>query len=450
MNLNLLLKNIADSLASIKLQRLQLMVRALKLINHITNTNMKRKIFLISIYVLTVISPLFATDDINWGQKGYFGGGAISGTTSFTVNNYAYVCLGKTGTIVSQYKRTTYRYDPLYDVWKRMADLPTNAQARSYAAGFSINGKGYIFGGDYESLVHYYYPIDVWEYNPSTNLWYQRADFPRPGGISSGIGFSIGSYGYAGLGFEGYNNIDDSYGEKNDFYRFDPSKNNWVRLSDFPGAPRQDAVGFSMNDRGYVGLGYSYDSSTGYTYYNDFWEYNPEDDSWTRLPDFPGQGRQSPIGYGINACCYVGLGKINDFYKYDTSTKEWTSLNYLPGSARYAPISFSINSNIYYGCGSDLPADLWEYPVLDATGIKLASSGSCVIYPNPAKTTIYFKGINDKTYVYLYDINGDLILTKKIAKDDYLNISQLSNGIYILKVKDNSSLKQFKLIKNDR
>jgi len=34
------------------------------------------------------------------------------------------------------------------------------------------------------------------------------------------------------------------------FISFNPKTNKWTRLNDFPGAPREDAVGFSMNGKG--------------------------------------------------------------------------------------------------------------------------------------------------------------------------------------------------------
>ena len=51
--------------------------------------------------------------------------------------------------------------------------------------------------GDIGAANEYF--ADFWEYDPSTNVWTQKADFG--GGARSGaVGFSIGSKGYIGTG----------------------------------------------------------------------------------------------------------------------------------------------------------------------------------------------------------------------------------------------------------
>jgi len=59
--------------------------------------------------------------------------------------------------------------------------------------------------------------------------------------------FSIGNKGYIGTGY------DPSY--KNDFWEYDPTANNWTRKADFLGSARQLAVGFSIGNKGYIGTG---------------------------------------------------------------------------------------------------------------------------------------------------------------------------------------------------
>jgi len=54
-----------------------------------------------------------------------------------------------------------------------------------------------------------------------------------------------------------------------DFYEFDSSANKWTRKADFSGSARENAVGFSVNGKGYIGIGYE----SGYL--KDFFEYFP-------------------------------------------------------------------------------------------------------------------------------------------------------------------------------
>jgi len=45
--------------------------------------------------------------------------------------------------------------------------------------------------------------------------------------------------------------------------------NTWTQKTDFGGTVRQGAVGFSIGSKGYIGTGYD----GNYSYYKDFWEY---------------------------------------------------------------------------------------------------------------------------------------------------------------------------------
>jgi N-acetylneuraminic acid mutarotase len=90
----------------------------------------------------------------------------------------------------------------------------------------------------------------------------QVADFPGSA-RETAIGFSIGNKGYVGLG------TDATYSDKNkDFWQYDPSTNTWIKKADYPGTGIYGATGFSVNDKGYVGLG----GSAEYGQKKDFWE----------------------------------------------------------------------------------------------------------------------------------------------------------------------------------
>jgi len=111
------------------------------------------------------------------------------------------------------------------------------------------------------------------------DTWIQKADF---GGVAreGATGFSIGSKGYIGLGAE----YPISY---KDFWEYDPDANTWTQKADFGGHGRLYAVGFTIAGKGYVGTGQS-GSFPNYTYYKDFWEYDPNSNTWTRSPTLEG------------------------------------------------------------------------------------------------------------------------------------------------------------------
>lgn len=100
----------------------------------------------------------------------------------------------------------------------------------------------------------------------------------------------------------------------------------WIRKKDFPGRPREGAVGFSINSKGYIGLGYSIDKKN-----DDFWEYNPDLDQWSQKANVPGGPRGEAIGFSYQGQGYIGLGYTNnrsiDFYRFDPESNSWTQLS---------------------------------------------------------------------------------------------------------------------------
>src|SRR5947199_1461502 len=91
------------------------------------------------------------------------------------------------------------------------------------------------------------------------DTWTQKADF---GGIEryGAVGFSIGNKGYIGIGYH--------LGVEKDFWEYDPVANAWTQKADFGGTAREQGVGFSIAGKGYIGTGSATDGLS-----RDFWEY---------------------------------------------------------------------------------------------------------------------------------------------------------------------------------
>jgi len=73
-----------------------------------------------------------------------------------------------------------------------------------------------------------------------------------------------------------------------------------------------------------------------------------------------------------------------------------------------------------------------------------------VIYPNPAKDIINFKGINKANSIKLFDLEGNMIKKIEFNNNDEiaLNINKLSAGIYLAKIFNNQSSVVRKIIKD--
>jgi outer membrane protease len=83
---------------------------------------------------------------------------------------------------------------------------------------------------------------------------------------------------------------------------FETTCNTWAQKADFGGSVRYDATGFSIGSKGYLGTGYDGIPR------NDFWEYDPATNTWTHKADFGGTARNYATGISIDSKGYIGSG----------------------------------------------------------------------------------------------------------------------------------------------
>src|ERR1700722_1955566 len=123
-------------------------------------------------------SDLYQFDPVanSWTAKTSMGLG-LEDLVSMVINNVAYVGIGESrdlGANTNQF----YAYDPSTDTWTRKADLPGPARQSAFAV--SIGGLGYVGLGYGAATTNYptgFY-TDLWQYDPSLDVWTQKASFP--------------------------------------------------------------------------------------------------------------------------------------------------------------------------------------------------------------------------------------------------------------------------------
>lgn len=236
------------------------------------------------------------------------------------------------------------------NTWFQKANL--GGGVREGAVGFSIGTKGYIGTGFNGSNLK-----DFWEWDQSTNVWTQKADFGG-GWREDAIGFSIGTKGYIGLGDSTVNN-----GPCSDFWEWNQSSNIWTQKANFPYIPVEHAIGFSIGTKGYLGTGWY--GSNSFT--NEFWEWNQATNIWVQKANFGGVARWGSIGFSIGNKGYIGTGNNdswwNDFWEWDQTTNTWTQKANFPGTTRFVAVGFSIGNYGYIGTGYDGTdrKDFWEW-----------------------------------------------------------------------------------------
>ncbi len=247
--------------------------------------------------------------------------------------------------------------------WTQKQDF--GGSARVGAVAFSINGKGYLgTGGDL-----YGERKDFWEYDPVSDTWTQKADF---GGSARyfAAGFAVGEKGYIGTGRT------DDYHVVQDFWEYDPTGNIWSQRPDFPASAREGAVAFSIGSYGYLGTG---NLANGSTLKKDFWSYDPAINQWSQIASYGGGIVTGAIAFVSEDNGYVATGVTYDssflFYvynkqlwAYDPVTDQWNQKAGFPGYGRTIATAFSIANFGYLTTGTidsvifDIN-DFWQYDI---------------------------------------------------------------------------------------
>ncbi len=326
-------------------------------------------------------------------------------------------------------------------VWNQKASLPDVGRHRG--TGIAIGDKGYIGLGHRNGTGLNIVYQDWWEYDPATNSWTQKADFPA---LNYGaLAFAIGNKGYVGGGVF----LSD------EFYEFDPITNQWTAISDAPTSPN-DMPAFGLGNLGYIIDGatlYAYDPS------NDNWsqkqdppqfiggwssafviqssayvktgstlmEYKGASDQWIFKTNIPsglygtlsgGSAAFAVNGKGYIISGYIGplSGVSKQIWEFDPATNDWTQQPDFIGTSRRFSVSFSIGNKGYIGTGTNGTNfnDFWEYNrVLSVPNTKTLPF-KIVSYPNPSVNSINFKITGQDTptnyRLKIYTIDGQLIL----------------------------------------
>jgi GH15 family glucan-1,4-alpha-glucosidase len=286
-----------------------------------------------------------------WKQIPDYPGLGQTDAVAFSIGSKGYVGTGfGIGGGSSYHTKDFWEYDPNTNAWTQKADFGGNL--REYAVGFSIGSKGYV-GTGYDNF-NLAYKKDLWEYDPNNNTWTQKADFPGHERIRA-VGFSVGSKGYIGTG-EYYWGI----GDFKDFWEYDPNTDTWTQKADFAGGLRDDAIGFSIGSKGYIGTGKNWTSDSTSIMHKDFWEYNPRTNTWSQKADFAGGERYGAEGFSIGSKGYIGTQYDKTFWEYNPNTNIWKQKPNCPGTDRWLGVGYSIGSKGYLGLGVWYN-NFWEY-----------------------------------------------------------------------------------------
>lgn len=250
-----------------------------------------------------------------------------------------------------------WEWDQASNTWTQKANYAGSPVG--YVVGFSIGTKGYIATGLSGSSP--FYLQELWEWDQGSNTWTQKTNLGGQGRLGA-VAFSIGTKGYIGTGF----NATTIPGDFDDFWEWDQTNNTWTQKANFGGGIREYATGFSIGNKGYIGTGH-----TGGVDFNDFWEYDPATNAWSQKANFGGTARSGAVGFTICSKGYIAVGASGigpsyspyhlDIWQYDPASNSWVQKANFPGQIRWGAAAFSINCRGYVGTGYPDINDFWEF-----------------------------------------------------------------------------------------
>jgi hypothetical protein len=273
----------------------------------------------------------------------------------FAIGGYGYMGFGtNNGSDFSD----LYQFDPVANSWTVKASLGLGMED---LVSMVINNKAYAGIGESRDLSTN--TNQFYAYDPSADTWTRKADFPGPA-RQSAFAFSIGGLGYVGLGY-GAATPDYPTGFYSDLWQYDPSLDVWTQKANFPGKdiPVWGAAFSPDNLVGYVVGSDDVFSGGINTYVQLVWRYDPATDSWTQKHNLPTGGMAFPSAMMLNGNAYV-LGGGQECWRYDASADSWTQVAFF--GFREAGSAFAINGKGYFGMGVQQYAsfpylDLWQF-----------------------------------------------------------------------------------------
>tara|TARA_B100001057_G_scaffold338826_1_gene339570 strand:- start:1532 stop:3268 length:1737 start_codon:yes stop_codon:yes gene_type:complete len=322
---------------------------------------MKKFFFLLSLLP-------FLTQSQSWTTSSNFIGDGRHHPITFSNDNFGFVVSGS-------YLNDVFKYDKLNDTWTQLQDFP--GQGRGYGYAVSIGNDAYVGFG---STDNGQFPTNWWKYDMLTDTWFQLSSFIGDGRNHPAM-VVVNNKIYVGCGSNDNGNLGD-------WWEYDIIGDSWSQKSDIIGYNRHHPFYFGIGDYAYVGFGHgstfgpgSNPNSNNYIY-NDFYRYNPQNNSWTQLSNFPSEARVAGTQFSYEGKGYVLSGDGDDhnplsygeFWQYDPTNDSWTQLPSHPGDAIWAPGSFVIGCDAYFLLGEN---NNYNNPILPIAMYKYKLDNQC-------------------------------------------------------------------------
>lgn len=286
----------------------------------------------------------------SWTQLANFPGVGRNSGITFSLLGKGYWGLG--GNTTNSFLRDMWAYDPATDSWEQKNDFPYDVPGETTV---TINDKGYLIT----------YSGALYEYNPVSDSWKYLSSFPT--GNRPGItGFALGGNAYFGTGNGVVPGANGTYPPSKDFWKYDVSQNTWTPIDDFPGLARSAAVSFVVGEKAYVGLGF--DGIGAPPIYTDVWRYDAATNKWDQVADFPESNGLPGILFSNDTKGYIGVPANNALhqgrmFEYDPAGNAWREIKTFPSGSSLETHSFFLDNRSFVigGWWSEITSQVWEF-----------------------------------------------------------------------------------------
>lgn len=236
------------------------------------------------------------------------------------------------------------KFDAVLEQWSYVTSLP-NPAFKYPLTSFSLGTDLFFAGFDDNSSG------TIYKYSLSDKSWTRITDFPEQIWMGDNpFAFVIGGKAYMGT--------------SKGFYQYDNIGNRWIKKAKMPTTIEgiRNPLGFSIMNKGFVGF-------RKYDFYEnqacEFWEYNPQSDSWKDLGILPFSVYGGGTGIEYNGKVYLSgksFNSIDTFMEFDPITYKFKEMLSPPRMSYDESISFILGNYLYITSAGNIDY-LWMYKI---------------------------------------------------------------------------------------
>lgn len=252
----------------------------------------------------------YDTENDIWTEKASFPLGTFSEGEAVGFNGKGYVFFGKKAVCETinvpcdhiEFS-AVHAYDPNSDTWELVADFSGQPGLRGGHA--TLLKDKVFFVKDFSA-----YEISLMDFT------LKQLSNP-PDFITGASSFLIDEKIFFMMGMSDGNGIKACYS-------YNTLTDQWQTLSDFPESGRFGGVGFSKDGMGYIIGGKQGDFSGQNEQFKDVWQFNPSKSEWKKVAEYPGAAYSWKVLQIVDNEVYVGLGDKRNFLTFE---KDWWKLS---------------------------------------------------------------------------------------------------------------------------